>query len=258
MSRKKVFFVVVSLCLVGAMFLFVMSSRHLEKTQASGSNDMFREINSSALSAQGGQQADISNLVDTIFAQNGINQLDPNLVSSLRDRIVRAELNGQTVSEAQVVQALNWLAGEFSAPTYARTSSLQTRAMKLISNELMPNLFVDKDSQGNIGVNKPVNGDTSSNMTSTQAVTLLILLIHQKVLNSNFQKDPAQWDSDFYAAQESSNNQQNNGAGSNEFIARTPSQKTTEMRQLVYGISLSQTDQERIAHGTLDQLGIAR
>lgn len=252
--KKRNLFLIVSVCLVGAIFVFLMN-RQTEKTQASGSNDMFREINSSALSAQSGQQTDIGNLVDTIFAQNGVDQLDPNLVASLKDRIVRAQMNGQTVSEAQVVQALNWLADEFSAPTYARTSLLQTRGLKLVGNELMPNLFVDQDNQGNISVNKTISGEPLSNMPATQAVTLLVLLIEQKVLNANFQKDPDQWDSDFYNAQQSGGNA---GGGSDGFIARDTSQKTREMRQLVYGTSLSQANQERIMQETLDQLGIAR
>lgn len=257
MSRKNLF-LIISVCLVGAIFVFVMN-RHSEKAQASGSNDMFREINSSALAAQSGQQADIGNLVDTIFAQNGIDQLDPNLVASLKDRIVRAELNGQTVSEGQVVQTLNWLANEFSAPAYAQTSSLQTRTLRLISNGLMPNLFVDKDSQGNVGLNKPVYSEPSSNVTPTQTVTLLILMIHQKVLNEHFQKEPAQWDSDFYAAQQVGNAyQQNSGGGSPQFSALPESQKRSEMRQLVYGTNFSQADQETLMQGTLDQLGIPR
>lgn len=256
--KKRNLFLIVSVCLVGAIFVFLMN-RQTEKTQASGINDMFREINSSALSAQSGQQTDIGNLVDTIFAQNGVNQLDPNLVSSLKDRIVRAELNGQTVSETQVVQTLNWLAGEFSAPDYARTSPLQMRVMRLIGNGIMPNLFVDKDSQGNIGLNKSLYSQPASNMPATQAVTLLIVMIHQKVLNEHFQKEPAQWDSDFYAAQQSGDTyQQSSGGSSPRFAALPENPKRSEMRQLVYGTYFSPTAQETLTQGTLDQLGIPR
>jgi len=257
MSRKNLF-LIVSICLVGAIFAFAMN-RHSKKVQASGSGIMFQEINSSALAAQSGQPTDIGNLVDTIFAENGIDQLDSNLVASLKDRIVRAESNGQTVSESQVVQAHNWLAGEFSAPAYAKTSSLQTRVLKLTCNGIMPNLFVDKDSQGNIGVNKPLYSQPSNNISATQAITLLILMVHQKTLNEHFQKEPVQWDSDFYAAQQSGNAyQQNSGGSPPQFSGGVESQKNREMHQLVYGRSFTQADQERLAQGILDQLGIPR
>lgn len=257
MSKKNLF-LILGICLVGAIFVFV-TNRHFEKAQASAGTSMFQQIDSKALTAQGGGQAAISDLVDTIFAQNGIDQLDPNLVASLKDRIVRAEVSGQTVSEGQVVQTLNWLAGEFSAPTYARTSLLQTRHTRLIGNNIMPNLFLDKDTQGNIGVNKPLYSQPSSNMLATQSITLLILLIEQKVLNENFQKDPTQWDSDFYTAQQSGiASQQGNTANTPQLISRPASQKTSEMRQLVYGSNFSQADQERLLQGTLDQLGIPR
>ena len=257
MSRKNLF-LIVSICVVGVIFAFVMN-RHSKKVQASGSGIMFQEINSSALAAQSGQPTDIGNLVDTIFAENGIDQLDSNLVASLKDRIVRAESNGQTVSESQVVQALNWLADDFSAPAYAKTSSLQTRVLKLTCNGIMPNLFVDKDSQGNIGVNKPLYSQPSNNISATQAITLLILMIHQKTLNEHFQKEPVQWDSDFYATQQSGNSyQQDSGSSSPKFFGRIASQKTNEMQQIVYATYFSQTDQERLAQGTLDQLGIPR
>lgn len=258
MSRKNLF-LIISVCLVGAIFVFAMN-RHFRKVQASGSNNMYQEINSMALAAQSGDQTAIGNLVDTIFSENEVNQLDPNLVSSLKDRIVRAESNGQMVSETQVVQALNWLTGEFSTPTYARTSLLQTRALRLDLNSYMPNLFVDKDSQGNVGLNKTLNSQPSSNIPPTQAVTLLIVIVHQKMFNLQFQKDPVQWDSDFYAAQQSGNFSQYSSDSSSPdgLKIRVSSQKNQEIKQLVYGSTLTSSDIERIAQGTLDQLGIPR
>lgn len=255
---RKPLLLITSLCLVAVVSVFVLNKR-LEKVQASAETDMFEQIDSKALAAQSGEQSAISDLVDTIFAQNGVDQLDPDLVATLKDRIVRAELNGQTVSETQVVQALNWLAGEFSAPDYARTSPLQMRVMRLIGNGILPNLFVDKDNQGNIGLDKELYSQPSSNMPATQAVTLLIIMIHQKVLNEHFQKEPAQWDSDFYAAQQSGDTYQQSSGGSSPRFAELPENpKRSEMRQLVNGNYFSQADQERLTQGTLDQLGIPR
>lgn len=256
MSRKGLC-LVISICLVGAIFLFVMNKRS-EKTYASGTNDMFQEIDSAALAAKDGQQNTVGALVDTIFVKNGITELEPNLVAALKDRIVRAELNGQLVSESQVMEAFNWLAGEFSAPTYARISPLQTRVVRQSCSGIMPNLFVDKDTQGNVGSERSVNGQLSSEMPATEAVTLLILMVHQKVLNEEFQKEPSQWDTDFYAAQEAMSTNQSSESSPPEFVGGMASQKTNEMQQLVYGSNLSQADQEMLMQGVLDQLGIPR
>ena len=256
MSRKRIF-LFVSICLIGAMFVFV-KSRQAEKTQASVNTDMFQEIDDKALAVQEGQPNAISNLVDTIFLENGITDLNPNLVASLKDRIVRAELNGQTVSESQVVQAVNWLADQFSAPTYARTSPLQTRVLRVELSRYMPNLFVNKDSQGNIGVNKPLNSEISSYAPTTQAVSLLILMIHQKMLNVDFQKESSEWEADFYASQESGTASSYSSEGTQPRFVSGNTQKRREMYQLLLNHNLTESEVERLSQGVLDQLGIPR
>lgn len=256
MSRKKLF-LIIGICLFTGMFVFIVN-RHVERSKASGEENMIDEINNMALPAQSGQQTAVTDLVDTIFEQNSLDQLNPVLVASLKDRIVRAELNGQTVAETQVMQAFNWLAAQYSAPDYAKTSSMQIRSMRINLSAVIPNLFVDKDSQGRIGVNKLLNSEPSTNMPPTQAVTLMIMMVHQKVLNQYFQKPPAQWDADFVADLESGNLSQQSSGGGSGFSARIASQETEQMHQLVYGTPFSLTDQERIGHGVLDQLGIPR
>src|SRR5215204_6757060 len=109
-------------------------------------DEMFQVIDNKAFAAQSGSQRAISDLVDTIFLHNAIVRLDPGLAASLRDRIVRAQLSGYTVSESQVVRAINWLMAQFSAPSYGQTSLLQTRSLRLGLNTVMPNLFLDKDT----------------------------------------------------------------------------------------------------------------
>lgn len=256
MSRKKLF-LFISICLVGAIFVFVMN-RQTEKTQASVNTDMFQEIDDKALAAQSGQQIAISNLVDTIFLENSITELNPNLVASLKDRIVRAELNGQIIEESRVVQAVNWLADEFSAPNYAKTSPLQTRVTRVKLGRYMPNLFTNNDSQGNIGSDKPLNSEISSNAPPTQAVCLLLLIVQQKMLNEDFQKEPSQWEADFYASQESETNSNYSSQGTQARLGGGNSQKLNEMYQLLINHNLTESEVERLSQGVLDQLGIPR
>ena len=257
MSRKYIFFILI-VGLVGMMFIFLIN-QHPEKTEASADPDMYNQLNSMALSAKSGQQADVEALVDTIFNESLISRLDPNLVRSLKDRIVRAQMAGQTVSESQVVQGYNWLMGQFSAPTYAQTSVLQVKRLRISSNKAMPNLFVDTDTIGNIGLSKPQNSQMSTQMKPAESVTLLLLMTTQKTINQDFQKEPAQWDSDFYADQQAGNsNQANNGTPSHELRGIVPSQRSAELRQLFFETSYTDANVENMAQGALDQLGIPR
>lgn len=220
---------------------------------------MFQEVDNLALAAKSGEESAIGDVVDSIFAQNGIVQLDPNLVASLKDRIVRAELSGQTVSETQVVQATNWLMNQMSAPAYAQTSLLQTRALRLGLISVMPNLFVDKDVNGNVGQNKSLGSQPSANISPTQALALSLLIIQQKLLNPAFQKEPAQWDADYIAkTTQASGTTQETGNSGPELRERETSPQTTEMRHLVFGTSRSAVDWANMAQGALDQLGIPR
>lgn len=230
--------------------------RQAQKAVASGGTEMFQDIDKKALAAQRGSQSAISDLVDSIFAQNAIDQLDPSLVATLKDRIVRAQVSGHTVSESQVVQATNWLMGQFSAPTYAQTSLLQTRSLRLGLNSVMPNLFLDKDTAGNIGLAGPLNRQPSSSISPSEGCALLIMIVHQKVLNPSFQKDPAQWDADYIAAAQSGGITQDTGNASPEFQTRTTSPQTNEMHQLIYGTNPTPAVWANMAHGVLDKLGI--
>jgi hypothetical protein len=254
MSRKKIFFSLIFVCLVAAILGFVLI-RQPEKSKASGGTDMFQEIDNMALEAKSGKPDAIGNLVDTIFAQHGVNLLDAKLVATLRERVVTAEVNGQTVTESQVVQSVNWLMGQFGAPTYAQTSLLQTRVLRNVSIGLMPNLFPNKDNSGTSGLARQVNSELSSEMSACQALTLVLFITQQKNLNEQFQTSPAQWDTDYIAQQRKGIPQ---GTSTPELISRPRSLQSIEMDQLIYETNRSPADQELIAQGVLDQLGIPR
>ena len=217
---------------------------------------MFQEIDNKALAAKSGDQGAVKDLVDSIFAQNGIDQFNSNLVDSLKDRVVRAQLNGRMVSEIQVVQAINWLMGQCSAPAYAQTSLLQIRITRLQMNSVMPNLFAEKESYSSLDLSKPPNSQPLVSIPAAEAVTLLTVIVHQKVLNPNYQKEPAQWDADFVARVQAGCQTQNNRNSGPELRARTTSPQTSEMQRLIYGTSRNAADWGQMAQGVLDQLGI--
>lgn len=256
MNKNKLI-LVSGILLVGALCI-VMVNRNANKTEASVNQDMYEAIDQDAFTAQQvGDAGSIENLVDTIFEKYQVSGLDTSLRASLKDRIVRAEQNGNMSTESQVAQAVNWLNTQFAAPSYAQTSLMQTRALRLDMNNYMPNLFVEKDTQGNIGVYRPENSEISSQMNACQAVNLLLVIVQQKMLNSEFQKDPAQWDTDFQADWEAGV-YDNPGSQETQLIARPAPEKNLEMKQVVFNANLTSSQISNIAHGTLDQLGIPR
>lgn len=257
MSRKNLF-VIIGVCLVGAIIVLAIN-RYSLKTQASGGTEMFQVIDNKALIAQNGQQAAVSDLVDTIFIENGAGDLNSTLAASLKDRIVRAEMNGHTINETQVVQAINWLANELSAPSFAQTSQLQTRVSRLELNEYIPNLFVNKDSQGNKTTNRPLNSDLATQISPSEGVCLSLILIQQKMLNQDFQLTPTEWESKFHLSQQSlPDNTSTPGSSEQGLSRKTNTQKTDQMYQLIANSNLSSADVDRLAHGVLDNLGIPR
>lgn len=254
MSRK-IIFLIVGFCLVGTIAIF-MVSRSTEKIQAGVYADMYQIIDEKALTAQNGQQNSLSDLIDAIFIDFDLSQLNPDLVASLKDRIIRAEQNGQVIEEYRIVQATNWLTEEFSAPDYAKTSPLQTRVTRVKLGKYLPNFFIDKDNQGNIGLDRSLNSEISSNYSSTQSVYLLLTIIQQKMINEDYLKVPSQWDSDFYASEESET--PNNSGYTQPTLVVTNSQKINEMHQVLISHNLTDNEADRLVQGALDQLGIPR
>lgn len=258
MSKKNIFLIMI-LCLVGVVFVFLIN-RHSGKTRASVNIGMFQEVDSKALAVQNGQPNSLNNLVDAIFADFDVSQLDPNLIASLKDRIIRAEQSGHVVQEYQIVQGVNWLATQFTAPDYARTSSLQTRDTREKLGKYLPNFFIDKDAQGNVRSSRLVNGELSGSVTSTQGVYLFLTIVQQKMINEKFLKEPSQWDADFYAAQQSGTAEEDSSTNTQPSFEGKYSQKINEIHQVVTNSNLmnNQSEIERLSQGALDQLGIPR
>lgn len=255
---RKILFLVMGICLVGMTVLLTIN-KTTEKTQATEFDSMFEKIDAKAKNAQNGLQNSYEDLIDTIFVSYTVNELDPITVASLKDRLVRAETAGQIVDEANVVETVNWLANEFSAPEYAKTSSLQIRVSRVNLGKLMPNLFLDKDSSGNLATARPVNSELSSNLSPSQSVCLLLTVIQQKVLNQDYQKEPSQWDSDFYDSQLTADSADSSSQNTEPtLMKKTDTQKSDEMIQLISNQTLSVGDMYRYTHLILDHLGIPR
>lgn len=216
---------------------------------------MFQEIDNLALRLdEGGDKATqaVGDLIDFIFSLHGINRLDAEVVAGFKNRIAAAQISGQTVSEDQVVQSINWLMSQFSTLDHAQTSVLQTRVLRSAGITLMPNLFlnVDCDRMAWLG-----NGPLSE-MSACEALVLVLFTVQQKTINERFLKPPAEWDLEFLASQTAAMSPNASSDTSSRLTSRPTSPELAEMDRLIYGTNRSSAEIERIAEGVLDRLGI--
>jgi hypothetical protein len=225
---------------------------------ADGGGNMYQTINQKAslIDYRNLYQGPVDDLTATIFDSYGLSCLDPVLYDSLKDRVVRAEMDGIAVSDNQVVNAVNWMADQFSAPDFAKSNALQVRVVRATLIDFMPDFFLNKDSQGDTNAFKQEGRELSANFKPAEATCLFLVIVHQKMSNEYFQKPPDVWTTDFYNSQtiDTSNNyQESPSIDTNEV-----STQTEQMEQLVFGANLTSSEIANLAHGALDQLGIPR
>ncbi|MGO9642296.1 MAG: hypothetical protein ACLP1Y_13455 [Candidatus Acidiferrales bacterium] len=137
----------------------------------------------------------IGNVVDAVLNFPHICRLPDPLEAMIRSRLVSAEISylrktGPGVREEDVVDLLNDFADRFGAPEYAKTSLAQVRfiRMKLAIGEP---LFM---GSGTAVTPSRVGGSVSPVMSPTQAAHLILTLVDQKFMNSEFQVSPEKWD----------------------------------------------------------------
>lgn len=215
---------------------------------------MFKEIDNIALQIKSGDKTGqaVRELVDFVFAVHGINGLDGQAVPAFRDRIAGAQTSGVTVAENRVVEAINWLMDQFSAPDYAQTSILQARVLRSAAISLMPNLFSNKDGSGAAWL----GSEPFSEMSPCEALVLVLFMVQQKTSNRQFLKPPAEWDSELIAKRTTEASRNAPSKQYSRLTSPPPSPALAEMKRLVYGTVRSSAELVSLARGVLDRLGI--
>lgn len=258
MSRRKttllVFLVLCSALVITAVF--VIGGR-----PASGQNsgdeaaDSVSRINQKAALVNSGDETQIRQLADEVFKSFEIDQAPAAITESLKDRLVRAEVNyrsgrGKPVSEFGIVRMINMLADTLGAPNYAKTNVFEVRRLEM---NFLPYLsqLIGKKPDGETNGPKPLGSSINPTLSPLEAVTIAGLLIQQKRFNPAYQMTQQEWVS-------------NHGGkrGPKNFasaLANRDDKRGEIERAIQQGTgALSATDLFKLPHRALDMLGVER
>ena len=158
-----------------------------------GSNPLFK-INQKARAAKTGDEAATRELVDEIFRSVDFAQQFAELDDSIKDRLVRAELNNKksqgnsSCSEQRVVHAVNQLADRIGTPAYTRTNVFEVRRLR--ANLLIYTSDLQERRVKN-GLRKGQKQDVM--MSPLETFFVAVTLIQQKRHNPEYQLTNDEW-----------------------------------------------------------------
>ena len=113
----------------------------------------------------------------------------------IKDRLVRAEIayrNGAHpgVLERDIVTLFNSVADRLGLPSYAKTSAQQIRVFRMQLALSLPAFMASGMARGNMKVGESI----PETMSPLQAAHLIDSLLNQKVINPEYQVEPAEWE----------------------------------------------------------------
>lgn len=219
------------------------------KGQTQQPKDFFGDLNNKSRLANPNDDASIDALVNEIFNFMLVDLSE--VPSQIKGRIARTEKkyrhnqrNG--ISEVKVVEALNGLVIRFNAPEYSKTNETEVKDLRI---SMMPHLsqLVGAFRPSELNSNNLVNQTINPNMSPTEAVVIMLMLLQQKETNPFYQ---------LTATEKSAMWQQ---LHSKEGIPQLPDNddRIQEMKQLSNNIgNLSDTEKVNLANRALDILGM--
>jgi hypothetical protein len=152
------------------------------------------KINQRARAAKNGDEAATRELVDEIFRSVDFAQQFGELDDSIKDRLVRAQLNhkksngNSSCSEQRVVHAVNLLADRIGTPAYTRTNVFEVRRLR--ANLLLYTSDLQERRNKN-GLRKGQKQDVM--MSPVETFFVAVTLIQQKRHNPEFQLTNDEW-----------------------------------------------------------------
>jgi len=238
-----------SALIVAAVLVFGDRRASGQDTRNDQTNSVER-INAKAELVNTGDEAAIRDLADEVFTSFDADLVPPELSGSMKDRIVRAEVNyrsghGKPVSEFGVVRMTNFLMKKLGAPAYAQTNVYEVRRLEM---NLFPFLskFIGKKPAGTSHGPKALRSSFNPEMSPLESVAIANLLIQQKRFNPAYQLTYDEW-----LAKRSAKNSGKQAASDNS--------RRLEMENVIKrGGDLSVTELVKLPHRALDLLGVPR
>jgi hypothetical protein len=152
------------------------------------------KINQKARAAKDGGETATRELVDEMFRSFDFAQQFGELDDSIKDRLVRAELNHKTnrgkssCAEQRVVHAVNLLADKIGAPAYTRTNLFEVRRVRANLLAYTPDL---QERRYKTDLRKGQKQTTA--MSPLETFFIAVTLIQQKRHNPEYQLTNDEW-----------------------------------------------------------------
>jgi hypothetical protein len=158
---------------------------------ASNPQGHYRSIELKAQHANARDRQSIRDLAHEVICSPHFYQFPDPIAGLLENRVTDAEINfrnntGHGVSEAQLVDLMNWLGDKFRLPSYTRTTAAQVRTLRMKLAIMSPYFMGSTLSGREIAK----GGQVRTEMSPLQALHLLNVLADQKVINPDYQ-DPS-------------------------------------------------------------------
>lgn len=255
-KRYKVLGVLgLSSALIVTAVLIVGSRRASGQNGAAEATDPVSRINSKAESLNSADEMQIRDLADEIFKTFELDQAPAAFTDSLRERLVRAEVNyrtgrGNPVSEFGIVRMTNMLGDKLGAPAYFKTNVFEVRRLEMNFLPVLSKL-IGKKPAGQANGPKALRSSINSTMSPLEAFTIAGFLIQQKRYNPAYQVTQ-----DEFLAKHA---KKDKGKGGDK-AANFDKTRRNEVEQSVErgANALSVTDLFKLSHEALDKLGVAR
>jgi hypothetical protein len=168
--------------------------------QASGQSeatDSISRINDKAATLNTADETQVRDLAEEIFKAFQLDEAPPEIAESVKERLVRAELNyrsgrGKPVSEFGVVRMTNMLADKLGAPAYAKTNVFEVRRLEMNFLPFLSKLIGNKPAGESNGP-KPLGSSINPTLSPLEAITIAGLLIQQKRFSPEYQMTQDEW-----------------------------------------------------------------
>lgn len=152
-------------------------------------------LNQKSRAAKKGGETEIRALADEIFTMYQLNKAPAGLGESIKERLVRAEINYRTgkeqdgISDASIVRAVNYLALKVGAPPFARTNVFELRRLKAAMLPYTPALQSRSHVTGAeiVTAGRTIDEHKAPTMSPLEATVFMMSLIQQKRFNTEYQ-----------------------------------------------------------------------
>ena len=238
-----------SALIVTAVLVFGDRRASGQDTRNDQTNSVER-INAKAELLNTADETVIRDLADEVFTSIDADLASPEIITGVKDRIVRAEVNyrsghGKPVSEFGVVRMTNMLMKKLGAPAYAQTNVYEVRRLEM---NFLPFLskFIGKKPAGTSHGPKALGSSFNPEMSPLEGIAVANLLIQQKRVNPVYQVTYDEW-----LARRSAKKSGKQVINDNS--------RRLEMEKIIQrGGDLSVYELVKLPHRALDLLGVPR